>query len=495
MSTKKLLILTGVFLALLAFVVFFERHQPTSEEAAQAKRRLLDFKAEDVKEMVVERPDLPKVELLRAGGSWVLKGANGGAADKVTADSLAADLARLDVVGEVRSDFDPKEFGLDAPKAKVTLVLADGSSHTVLFGQPIPATDATAAAEGNRFGAVKFAPMATLAKPYDDFRSRNLVDVPASDITRVTVVRGPNKTVLVREAGDGTSPGPWRIEEPVEDFASRSFVDQLLADLTGSRVSEFPSVGPAEMSRIGLSPPAAEVTLQKGKEIVARLAFGAAKADAAGKIYARRDGLVVVVDDRVQESLGKELSAYRETRVLPVDPWNLLRMTFESEGLRTGFERVEGEWRSAGNAIPSSLAEDFVDKVGRTDVKRFLPRKEWAALGVTGVKKKPPVPAATLSVIAEGDKDPRDVKVYLSPALAAQKEVLLEVTGRTDGLLVDASFWDDVRALAAKVKTAATAVPKGKPTPVPSKEGAAGATAAPVPAGTPAAQPPRKKGP
>ncbi len=66
MSTRKLLLLTAVFLGLLAFVVLFERHQPTSEERAKAARRLLDFRAEDVTAVQVERPDLPKVELKKS---------------------------------------------------------------------------------------------------------------------------------------------------------------------------------------------------------------------------------------------------------------------------------------------------------------------------------------------------------------------------------------------------------------------------------------------
>ena len=120
MSTRKLLLLTGVFLALLAFVVLWERHQPTSEARAKAKRRELDLDAKGVAALVLERPDLAEVELARRDGGWALEGPKGGAADAVTADGLVSDLARLDLLGETRSDFDPKDYGLDAPKATVT---------------------------------------------------------------------------------------------------------------------------------------------------------------------------------------------------------------------------------------------------------------------------------------------------------------------------------------------------------------------------------------
>ena len=209
MSTRKLLILTGIFFALLAFVVLWERHQPTSEERAKAKKRLLDLDGKEVARLVVERPDSAKVALARKDGGWVLEGPKGGAADAVTADGLVSDLARLDLLGETRTGFDPKEYGLETPKAKVTLTLKDGSTRSVVFGEAVPGADATAAVADGRLGSVKFAPLAQLTKPYDEYRSKNLVDVPASDVTRVTVVRGPNRVVAAR---DGTG---WRLEQPV----------------------------------------------------------------------------------------------------------------------------------------------------------------------------------------------------------------------------------------------------------------------------------------
>jgi hypothetical protein len=53
---------------------------------------------------------------------------------------------------------------------------------------------------------VKFAPIAALTKPVDEYRSRFLVDVPASEITRMTVVKGTTKVVVSREPGKDARP-------------------------------------------------------------------------------------------------------------------------------------------------------------------------------------------------------------------------------------------------------------------------------------------------
>ncbi len=466
MSTRKLLILTGVFLALLAFVVFWERHQPTSEERAKSQKRFLDLDAKKVSGLSLERAGMQPVTLARRDGRWILEGPKGGAADAVTAEGLVSDLARLDLIGEMRTAFDPKDYGLDAPKVKVTVRLEDGSSRTILFGEAIPGADATAAAEGGRLGSVKFAPIAQLTKSYDEFRSRSLVDVSTSDVTRVTVVRGPNRIVVVRDPSGG-----WRLEQPVKDLASRSFVDQLLADLAGVRATEFPTVGPVDLPRIGLAPPGTEVILEKGSEVVSRLAFGAARADATGKLFASRDGVVMVVDDRAQESLGKELSAFREGRLLPLDTWLVTRVVFESGALRAGAEKVDGKWLSAGREVEGRIADDMIERISRTEVRRFVPAKELASIGLATVRRKPPVAAGTVEILLEKAREPVRVDFFVPKELEADRLVAAQVTGRGDTLVVDAAVWDDLRSMASRLKTAAAAEaprPAAGPEPGPS---------------------------
>jgi hypothetical protein len=304
---------------------------------------------------------------------------------------------------------------------------------------------------------VKFAPIAQLTKSYDEYRSKSLVDVSTAEITRVTVARGPNRVIAFR---DGAS--AWRLEQPVKDLASGTFVDQLLADLAGVRATEFPQVGPADLPRIGLAPPGTEVVLEKGSAVIARLAFGAAKADAAGKLFASRDGVVLVVDDRAQESLGKELSAFREQKLLPLDTWLATRVVFESGSLRAGAEKVEGTWRSAGREIDGRLAEDLVDRLGRAEVRRFVATKELTAIGLATIRKKKPVPAGSVEVLLEKAKEPVRIDFYTPAELAAGKVVAAQVTGRGDTLVVDAAVWEDVRTFASRLRTEALAPPPAK---------------------------------
>jgi hypothetical protein len=451
MPTKKLLVLTGVFLALLAFVVLFERKQPTSEERAKSAKRLADVNVEEVASVLLERPGLPDVELLRVDKNrWTLKGEPAGPADGFAAESLVNDLGRLDVVGETRTDVDPKEFGLDAPKAKVTLRLKDKSARTFTFGQAIPGTDATAAAEGARFGAVRAAPLAALTKPVDEYRSRSLFETPTAEITRLTVTKGPNTVVVARAPKPDRAAGGWMMEKPVADFASDAFVDRLLGDLASERISEFPGIAATELARVGLAPAWATLKVEKGAEAVATIAFGSAKADATGKIYAKVGNVIAVVGDRVREELDKEVSAWREDRALPVDIPTLRRVSFTAEDLRAGAEKVEGAWRSAGREIPASVAEALCGSVARAEVKSFLPKRS----GKTAKDR----PVATLELLSEGETPARVVSFYEAPSGVVG--VLAEATGRPEPMLVDKLVLDDLRRHATALRDAATGKPK-----------------------------------
>jgi hypothetical protein len=467
MSNRKLLLLSAIFLGLLLFVALYERNQPTSEDAESAKKRLIDFKSGNVVGVLLERPELPKVDLRKSpDGRWTLAADPPGAADGPAADAIVSDLGRLEVVGETQTKVDPKEYGLDVPKAKVTLTFKDGSRHTIAFGLPIPGTDATAAAEGERFGAVKFAPLASLTKPLSEYRSRSLLDTPVSEVTRVTVVNGPNRVIVSRETLPDKTMGPWRIEVPVADLASESFVERLLGDLASSRVSEFPAVAPSDLPRIGLQPPNAVVTVQKGAELVSNVSFGAAKADTTGKIYARDGQLVMVVDDRVAEDLGKEFSAFRESRVAPVEPFLVRRVTFDSDDLRVGVERVEGEWRSKGRVVPSTLVENLAGRISRADGKGFVSPKDYSARGIPAGKQIKPL--ATVEILQEKEAVPRTLR-FLPAAPGGDSLVAVEVSGRPDAILVENTLLDELRADAKRIADATKDVPTGPVKAAPAK--------------------------
>jgi hypothetical protein len=119
-------------------------------------------------------------------------------------------------------------------------------------------------------------------------------------------------------------------------------------------------------------------------------------------------------------------------------------------------------------------------------------KKEYAAAGIPVAKKgKALEPLATYEVTPEKATSPTVVTFYPANASGAAAMVAVEVTGRSEAMLVDKGVLDDLKSLAARLRASSLGVPTptsvpGAPTAAPAAPTAA-APAAPVRAPTPAA--------
>ncbi len=146
----------------------------------------------------------------------------------------------------------------------------------------------------------------------------------------------------------------------------------------------------------------------------------------------------------------------RETRICPVDSWAVSRVSFEADGVRAGAERVEGEWRSSGHTVPAAAPEELVEKVARAEAKRFVAKKDYAAAGIPAAKKgKAPETLAVYEVTPEKATSPT-VVTFLA---AAPPMVAVEVTGRSEAMLVDKTLLDDLKGLAARLRASGLGIP------------------------------------
>ena len=135
MRTKNLVILAAVVIAVMAYILIFERHQPTSDEARRdADKVFQGLEADDITGLLVEGPD-GRVRLEKTGEDWRLREPIDYPADASTVDSTLSSLAGLSADRRLPADeLDPAEFGLDAPAAKVSLSLGDGAGVSFAVG-------------------------------------------------------------------------------------------------------------------------------------------------------------------------------------------------------------------------------------------------------------------------------------------------------------------------------------------------------------------------
>src|SRR5512143_739228 len=151
MTSRKLIILTALVVALFAFVFFFERKMPTTSERQQKGDLVWEIPEDSVESVRLEGPS-GVVELARRGEkTWRMTKPESYPCDGFAASDMVSQLARLRRTGGDSTEARPEDYGLKTPAAKATIVWKDAEkpgkklSRTLEFGIEIPGTDSTAA--------------------------------------------------------------------------------------------------------------------------------------------------------------------------------------------------------------------------------------------------------------------------------------------------------------------------------------------------------------
>lgn len=384
MSARKLLVLTGVVLALFAFIYFFERKAPTTSEREEKGELHWDLPEDRVERIRLEHGG-QTVELAKSGDSWKLVQPEPYPADSIAVSELSSGLADLKKPsGESEVEGKPEDYGLARPLAKATFFWSDPekpgrrkSSRTLEFGLEIPGTDVTAARVAGK-GQILFVPSslaASVRKGADDFKSKEVFGGSSLDVTGVAVERGRGRLVLAKKGG------VWWLEEPISDLADGAVADRLAGDFSALRVTEFvPRAQAADGAALGLSPPVFRVTITDAKGGKSVLDIGSTRSD-GNSVYASRLGQVFTVASSLVEELSKEAVAFRDKLLLRFDRGQANAIEATIAGKRYAFARNQAGWSFGGRALLASAADDLVSALLDLESKSFSDDAQAKALG------------------------------------------------------------------------------------------------------------------
>jgi hypothetical protein len=373
MSSRKLLVLTGVVVVLFAFIFFIERKMPTTSERAQKGDLYWDLPEERVETIRLEHGG-DTVELAKSGESWRLVKPDAYPADTFAASDLSSQLADLKKpAGESLAEAKPELYGLTQPAAKATFVWSDPKeparklSRTLEFGLDIPGTDLTAARVGGQ-PEILFVPASlatSVRKGADDFRSKEVFGGAALDVTGIDVARGRGRLVLARKSGI------WWIEQPISDLADRDVADRLASELSSLRVTEFvPKAHAADLSALGLSPPIFRVTLTDSKGARNVLDLGSTRSD-GDSVYASRQGQLFTVGNSIVEDLSKEATSFRDKRLVRFERADVAEIEASIGSTHRAFARKQAGWSVDGRTLLASRADDLMTALLDVESKAF----------------------------------------------------------------------------------------------------------------------------
>ena len=350
MKPRTLLVLLALVVGLGAFVWFYEREQPGSEEREKLANRVLGVAREDIARLELHAGDRT-VELVRTheGGEakdvtsdatlpgaaatpaaddqdrWRLRSPIDFPADYWQADALVRTLAELERTRELE-DYDAKEVGLDPPRGRVVVELEDGTKKELRIGAAVPGSESViVAVDGEpRASVVPATLWESVAKDAAEWRDKDLFAHEREDIASMTLDRAaapggaPSRVKLTRAAGDD-----FDLAEPMRDRADSDAVNALVRELTGLRASEFID-SPPPLAALGLDPPRATLTVELGGDVgeydpaeddpaesAPIVVLWGNRKEGAQESYAKVGDLVVTTAAALDESLDRAAAEWR----------------------------------------------------------------------------------------------------------------------------------------------------------------------------------------
>lgn len=515
MKPRTLLILLALVAGLGAFIWFYERELPGSEERAELGDRLFrGLEAGDVTALGIEA-DGESVRLERAPGPAAEEAATGGREDEeedevadelppvesepewriaepaalagARADRLAVERLLDSLVALEKSrtmtgeEADRAAAGLEPPRAKVTIVRKDGEETTLEVGAEVPASSNVLAAiagepevhvvEGVLAGDLERAP--------GDWRDREVFAAGRDEIERLTLApAGGARVVLARRGGEPSGEPAYWLDEPMVDRADASVVEQLLTDLTAVRAVRFVDAPEGGLAALGLEPPRGviEAGLAGGEPF--RLEIGA---ETGGGWYGRAGGQAFEAAGMLPEALAKAPAEWQSRSLSARRLYQIDRVTIDERGAAgLVLEREGPDWRRDGEPIAYTPVSDLLFAVTDGRAER-LARREVAR--AAGHLAEPALSITLAGGDAEGEEGdaassggPASETVTLYPPLgpgagagSSEGEVPATVTGRDYALYLAPATAQTLRDSLDRLREA-----EPLPEPEPAEAGEAG---------------------
>jgi hypothetical protein len=494
---RTLLVLLIVVVGLAAFIRFYERDLPSSDERAQRAKKVLDFKKDQVN----------RVRLTAAGTTVVLErqpapgapGAKGKGAAKPAATKLPDALAALaantakgpDAPGEwriaqplqARADaaavdrlldslvnlektrtldrVAPAEMGLDKPRGVVALTIAGARGETVLqIGATVPTTGQAIVAVAGRPQAyvVGDTLLSDVAKKPGEWRDRQMFHGDRDAIERLAWTVGSGPRVVLAKRGDRF----W-LESPLADRADRDQVEKLLSDLMGLNADTFLDAPPAPAA-----PPRAVLeVVVAGQSQPFRVELGASHPassgapqpgapETAGTLTAARAGATwFETRSALPETLARPLADWRSPLLSGLEVHQVDSAVVHDAQGALSLARSGTDWKRGAATISYLPVSDLLFAVTEAKADRLLTPAEAAALGAGAGQ-----PA--LSFELKGGQAGSETLSLYPPLAGAAKGVPARGGGRDTVLLLPESKLKDIRDRLDAVR-AAKPLPPEKP--------------------------------
>ena len=389
MKSKTTLILLVITAAVFAYMFFYERKAPTTEEAKRQAQNVVNFSREKIDGIVIQNGD-DKIDLRRRDKKWRLETPIKEQADSSLIENLLLDLESWQKdatipAKELEADKGKlNEYGLSKPKLRLKLRGKD-APREILFGKD-------AALEGKMYVRLENSKETFLAaqsikkeieKKATEFRDRKLTDLITAQVSRVVLKTAAGEMELQKK-GDH-----WEIVKPLRARGDDQKIADLIAQMTTARIQQFVADDRGDLHPYGLAEPRGSITLfaqddrSAGRTDSSRgeqgqvLQIGGAAEKEKDQVYVRFSAraFVYTLPKKIEEILNTKPNDVRDRHLVRIDTNILDRITIDAPGKgKTVLARKEENWTigSRKNApANSSEVRRLIDTLQNEQVTKF----------------------------------------------------------------------------------------------------------------------------
>lgn len=370
MKFKTTAILLAVFLALLAFVFFFESRQKSSKDEEQP---LVNLPPEDVQKITLKKEGETISFQKDEKGDWLMSEPLEAKADRYEVDRLAEDFSGLRIERTVEEDAaDMVKYGI--PQKEI-LLWYKGKEQPVKIqvGMENPLDNSLFAKKEDDPRVVLIS--SHLKNAFDkktfDFRQKDIFRFETGDVTAVRL-RAKDIQWEAQKKED-----EWHLQKPVHALAKKNHIDELLNALSGLKAKEFTSEEKKEeeMERFGLKSPEYEISLSIPK----------ANQEAVFSLHKKEDKLyattslsskIISIEDHILTSLGKKPEELRETEVVNFYTWEARKLFLKKGDVKLTLAKDKNDkWHFEGDGkeeADGSKVETFIRKIESLEAAEFI---------------------------------------------------------------------------------------------------------------------------
>lgn len=291
MKLRNTLLLLLAALGLFAFIFFYERHLPSTRDAAEREAHVVTFDRDKITGISLVNNE-QKIELRKgADGQWMLDAPVKDRADDAAVAQLltAVETLRKEATLESRDGKDAvRDVGLAKPNVSLKL-LGPGAPPAILFGKD-------AAVEGRQYVRLENSKTvfvvsnelkSQLAKKADDFRDRRLTDLSPAQVNKALIKTAAGEIELQKERDH------WAINKPLKARGDDAKIPDLIASTLTARIETFvPGTdATAAAALTALNDPRGSVTFSaEGEEKPVTLQLSKPLEKSPDKIFAKLSG-------------------------------------------------------------------------------------------------------------------------------------------------------------------------------------------------------------